>query len=141
MGMKVAIETKDGIEVSEMVEDEVIERPYTLRKLKDADLWKVLKILKKTLPDDIVKLFLSAVSGGDTAEKIGMIGVMNVATEVIKNMDKAEDEITEFCADLAGITAEELNEMEFGTTPLIIMDVATNTKNISFFKVLSKFFS
>lgn len=121
--------------------EEVIERPYTLRKLKDADLWKVLKILKKTLPEDVTKAILKLITGDMKAEEAGMLGMMNVGAEIIKNMDKAETEITEWCADLAGVTVEELYEMEFGTTPLIITDVVSNAKNVPFFKVLFKFFS
>ena len=41
-------------------------------------------------------------------------------------------------AQIFGVTVEELNEMEFGTTPLIIVDAYEDAKNTSFFKVLSK---
>lgn len=133
-----------GVVTEEMVEEaveEVVERPYTLRKLRDADLWKVLKILKKTLPEDVAKVVLALITGDMKAEQAGMLGLMNVVAEILKNADKAEEEISTWCADLAGITVEELAQLEFGTTPLILMDVFMDAKNVPFFKVLSKFFS
>ena len=58
---------------------------------------------------------------------------------IIKNgVGKAGvDNILTICRHL-GITVEELNEMEFGTTPLIIYDAVAEAKNVAFFKVLSK---
>ena len=64
-----------------------------------------------------------------------------VATMVIQNAYKAQDDVDAFCADVAGLSVEELNEMEFGTTALIIMDLFEDAKSASFFKALSRFFS
>lgn len=134
------VETEEVVEQKVEVE-EAIEKPYTLRKLKDSDLWAILRIFKKALPENIASVFLKLITGDMKAEDAGMLGLMNVAVEVLKNADKAEVEIAEFCADMAGVTVEELADMEFGTTPMIFMDVFGDAKNISFFKVLSKFFS
>ena len=65
----------------------------------------------------------------------------DMATMIVKNLYKAENEVDEFCASLAGITVEELNELEFGTTPLIIYDFYEEAKKTTFFRVLSKFIS
>ena len=134
------VSTEEVIEQKVEVE-EVIEKPYTLRKLKDSDLWAILRILKKALPDNIAGVFMKLLTGEMKAEEAGMLGLMNVAVEVLKNADKAEKEIAEFCANMAGVTVEELADMEFGTTPMIFMDVFGDAKNLSFFKALSKFFS
>lgn len=131
----------EEVAVEETVE-EVIERPYTLRKLANGDLWKVVGILRKVLPDEMSKTILQYVSGTMTAENAGTLGMINIATEVFKNLDKAQTEVDEWCADLIGVSVDELNNnYEFGTTPMIIMDVFTDAKNVPFFKVLSKFFS
>ena len=57
---------------------------------------------------------------------------------VLKNIPKAQHDVDEFCASMIGKTVAELNEMEFGTTALILYDVFGDAKNTSFFKVVSK---
>ena len=38
-------------------------KPYTLRKLTGEDLWPVLDIVGKVLPDDLAPLFLDIATG------------------------------------------------------------------------------
>jgi hypothetical protein len=57
---------------------------------------------------------------------------------VLKNMDKVQDDVYALLSDVSGIPAEEIQEMEFGTTPMMIWDIVSNEKNCGFFKVLSK---
>lgn len=134
---KVYEESKEAEEA-----EEVIERPYTLRKLGNGDFWTVITILKKILPDDMAMTVLNLITGKMSAKSAGMLAIMNIATEAFKNLDRAQAEVDAWCADLIGDTVEALNsdKYEFGTTPMIIMDVVTDTKNVPFFKVLSKFF-
>ena len=40
-------------------------RPYTLRRLKDKDLWPVLDIISKVFPDDLGAVFAQIVTGGN----------------------------------------------------------------------------
>ena len=137
-----AVDASIDVSVDETVE-EVIERPYTLRKLGNGDFWTVITILKKVLPDDMAMTVLNLITGKMSAKSAGMLAIMNIATEAFKNLDRAQAEVDAWCADLIGDTVEALNsdKYEFGTTPMIIMDVVTDTKNVPFFKVLSKFFS
>lgn len=127
-------------EVAETVE-EVVEKSYTLRDLKNSDLWTVVKILGKLLPDDLKKAFVQVASGKKKLNEIGVMVGIDIVTMIIQNAHLAQKEVDDFCADMAGITVEELSEMEFGTTPMIIMDIFNDAKNVSFFKVLSKLFS
>lgn len=125
-------------EVVEEVTEEVIVKPYTLRRIKNKDLWGLLKILAKILPEELKKAFVQVLAGEKKLKELGGMVVCDMATMIIKNMYKAEAEVSEFCADLAGITVEELDELEFGTTPLIIWDFYEEAKRTTFFKVLSK---
>lgn len=118
--------------------EEVIERPYTLRKLKNSDLWTVLGILTAILPDDMRQAFVQVMSGEKSLEAIGMGVAFDMGRLIVENAYKAQEQVDSFCADLAGVTVEELNGMEFGTTPLIICDAVGEARNVSFFKVLSK---
>lgn len=118
----------------------VIERPYTIRSLKNGDLWKVVNILGKILPEELKQAFIQAASGNANVKEIGGMVVCDMAVMITKNAHKAQAEVDAWCADLIGKSVEELNEMEFGTTALILIDVFGDAKNTSFFKVLSKLF-
>ena len=136
-----AIEESEAVEAVETTTEaveEVIERPYTIRKLKNGDLWSVVQILGKLLPDELKKAFVQVVSGEKSIKEVGGMVVCDMAVMITKNAYKAQHEVDAWCADLIGVTVEELNEMEFGTTPLIIVDAYEDAKNTSFFKVLSK---
>lgn len=136
----VAIEESEAVETTTEAVEEVIERPYTIRKLKNGDLWKVVQILGKLLPDELKKAFVQVVSGEKSIKEVGGMVVCDIAVMITKNAYKAQHEVDAFCADLIGVTVEELNEMEFGTTPLIIFDAYEDAKGTGFFKVLSKLF-
>ena len=123
-----------------MNENQTVERPYTIRSLKNGDLWTVVQILGKVLPEELKQAFVQVVSGNANVKEVGGMVVCDMAVMVTKNAHKAQAEVDAFCADLIGKSVEELNEMEFGTTALILIDVFGDAKNTSFFKVLSKLF-
>ncbi|MGN1314075.1 MAG: hypothetical protein ACI4VG_03565 [Lachnospiraceae bacterium] len=118
--------------------EEVIERPYTLRKFKDGDLYPLLLILKKIGIKDCKEAFVQVATGEKTLKQIGMLAAFDLADVLIGNLTKAEAEIYSLYADISGISVEEIKEMEFGTLPLMIMDSFKEVKNTSFFKVLSR---
>ena len=113
-------------------------RPYTLRRLKDKDLWPVLDIFSKVFPDDLGAVFAQMVTGGKTVNQIGAEIIVKLVVAVCKNMGKVHDEVYGFLSDVSGIPADEIEEMEFGTTPMMIWDIVSNEKNASFFVAVSK---
>jgi len=140
---------KENIEaVEEVIEDidtdeeelveEVIEKPYTLRGLKDRDLFPLLQILKKIGIKDFKEAFFQVASGEKTMKEIGIMATIDMADILIGNIGKAEAEIYALWSDISDIPVEELREMEFGTLPMMIFDTFRGVKNLSFFKVLSK---
>lgn len=118
--------------------EEVIERPYTLRKFNDGDLFPILKILKKIGIKDCKEAFVQVASGEKTLKQIGILASFDLADILIGNLTKVEEEVYSLYADMSGIAADEIRAMEFGTLPLMIMDSFNEVKNTSFFKVLSK---
>lgn len=123
----------------EASEQEVsVERPYTLRKFKDGDLWPLLQILKKIGIRDFKDAFFQIASGEKSVKEIGVLAVIDMADIIIGNIGKVQEETYALWADISGIPAEEIKEMEFGTLPLMIMDSFAEVKNVSFFKVLFK---
>ena len=125
------------VAVEETVE-EVVERPYTLRKFNDGDLFPILKILKKIGIKDCKEAFVQVASGEKTLKEIGILASFDLADILIGNLTKVEEEVYSLYSDMSGIPADEIRAMEFGTLPLMIMDSFNGVKNTSFFKVLSK---
>lgn len=118
--------------------EEVIERPYTLRKLKDGDLIPLLGLFRKLGLKDFKETIVSAANGGSVAE-IGAEVLLNIGEVVIANLEnEAGEAIYEFYSSMSGISVEDMKEMEFGTLPLMIYDSFSEVKNSSFFKVLAK---
>ena len=129
------------VDVTAMIgemEEEVTVRPYTLRKFKDGDLFPLLNILKKIGIKDCKEAFMQVATGDETVKQVGILTAFDMADIFIGNLPKAETEIYALYADMAGITVEQIKEMEFGTLPLMIYDSFHEVKNTSFFKVLSR---
>lgn len=128
-------------------QEEVIERPYKLRVLKDRDLFPMLKILKRIGIKDFKDAFIQsrsdkqAVDGKEVVKNIGILTALDIADILLGNLERAETEIYALWSDISGIQADEMKEMEFGTLPLMILDTFSNVRNSSFFRVLSKFLS
>lgn len=123
-----------------MNEMETTARNYTLRRLKDKDLWPVLDIIGQVFPGDLSTVFAQIMTGDKNIEQVGAEVVMKLVMSVIRNMNKVQDDVYALLSDVSGMTPEEIQEMEFGTTPLMIWDIVRNEKNASFFGVVSKSF-
>lgn len=119
-------------------QEEVMERPYTLRRLVDRDLFPILGIISEVFPDDLAKVFVQLSTKEKSVQEVGAMAVMKLVLAVLKNMDKVKDEVYNLLSDVSGIPAEDIQTMEFGTTPNMIWDIVNNEKNNGFFKVLSK---
>ena len=136
------IKNEEVIETVEAVavEEETVERAYTLRRLKDKDLFPILGIITKVFPEDLAKTFTQVVAKEKGLAEIGVAAVSKLIFAVIKNLsnESFKEEVYAFLSDVSGIAVEDIEEMEFGTTPMMIYDIFNNEKNAGFFKVLSK---
>lgn len=113
-------------------------KPYTLRPLKDKDLYPVLDIVGKVLPGDLSSAFLGLVSKEVTWQEVGYALLLKMVPAVIRNMNLVHDELYAFLSDVSGIPAEEIENMEFGTTPRMLRDILKDASNSSFFGEFSK---
>ena len=118
--------------------DETVERPYTLRRLKDKELFPVLGIISEVFPDDLSPIFVKLASKEKNVREVGALASVKIVLAILKNMNKVQDEVYALLSEVSGIPADEIGEMEFGTTPMMIWDIVNNEKNAGFFKVLSK---
>lgn len=135
------LEVKDLEIKEEAVEaavEETVERPYTLRRLKDKELFPVLGIISEVFPDDLSPIFIKLASKEKNVREVGALASVKIVLAILKNMDKVQDEVYALLSEVSGIPADEIGEMEFGTTPMMIWDIVNNEKNAGFFKVLSK---
>ena len=119
-------------------QEETMEKTYTLRRLVDRDLFPILGIISEVFPDDLAKVFVQLSTKEKTVQEVGAMAVMKMVLAVLKNMDKVKDDVYNLLSDASGIPAEDIQNMEFGTTPNMIWDIVNNEKNNGFFKVLSK---
>lgn len=124
--------------IQEEISEEVVERPYTLRKLKDRDLFPLLQLFRKIGLKNFKESLIQATEG-ESVKEIGAAVVLDMADVIIANLEGASDEIYGFWSDLSGIPKEQILDMEFGTLPMMIFDTFSEVKNTAFFKVLSKF--
>ena len=133
------LEVKD-LEIKEeaLKAEEAVERPYTLRRLKDKELFPVLGIISEVFPDDLSPIFIKLATKEKNVREVGALASVKIVLAILKNMDKVQDEVYALLSEVSGIPAEEIGEMEFGTTPMMIWDIVNNEKNVGFFKVLSK---
>ena len=149
----------EEVTVEETVE-EMIERPYSLRKLADADLFPLLQLLRKLGFKDIKNAVTKAIEESKNKnifnpndyeteeEKVNALKKMqdtasievllDMADLLISKIDTHSDDIYAFFSNLAGESVEEIKKKEFGTLPLMIYDSFLEVKNTAFFKVLSK---
>lgn len=124
--------------LADKTEVEIIERPYTLRKLKDGDLIPLLGLFRKLGLKEF-KDVVGKVANGGSVEEIGLNAIMNIGDVIIENLEgNAGEAIYDFWSGLSGIPVDEIKDMEFGTLPLMIYDSFSEVKNASFFKVLAK---
>ena len=113
-------------------------RPYTLRRLNDGDLWPMIDIIGKVFPDNLGEILSKVITGEQSITEVGAITVTKLVVAVLKNMNQVHDEVYSFLSGVSGIPADDIEKMEFGTTPMMIWDIVKNEKNTGFFKVLSK---
>ncbi len=131
-------ELVENRDVEMAAEEEIIERPYTLRKLKDGDLIPLLGLFRKLGLKEFREV-VDRVAHGGSIEEIGLNAIMDIGAVIIENLEGATGEaIYDFWSGLSGIPVEEIKEMEFGTLPLMIYDSFSEVKNAGFFKVLAK---
>lgn len=115
-----------------------IERPYTLRRLKDGDLIPLLGLLRKLGLKDYKETIVAAANGADVKD-VGVNVVLNLGDVLISHLeDEAGEAIYEFWSKLSGLSVDEMKDMEFGTLPLMIYDTFSDVKDSSFFRVLAK---
>lgn len=124
----------------EEIKETTAEKPYTLRRLNDEDLFTVVEIIGIALPEEAKAAFAQAVAGGDIVKRGGMVA-FDIVKFIMKNIKACKNEVYSLLSDLSGIPADEIRKMPFGTTPKMLKEVFENEKDSDFFTELSKLLS
>jgi len=133
-----------------------VERPYTLRKLKDEDLWPLLQLLRKLGFKELKNTYYeykgkfkfnkndyateeeATVAYKKLREEVGVDITFEIAFFFLSKLYTHSYAIYDFFSSLAGVPADSIKQMEFGTLPLMIYDTFGEVKNTAFFRVLFK---
>lgn len=126
------------ITITDEKEEQVIERPYQLRRLMNKDLFPLLKILRKIGVGEFRDVLKNVATEEKTMKDIGIDTVLQILNIIIENIPAAEEDIYNLWSDLSGCSVDDIREMEFGTLPLMIMDTFKGVRDYTFFKVLFK---
>ena len=119
--------------------DVEISRPYYLRQLKDKDLFTVLAIIDKIFPGDKLQEAFDQVSTkGKTMEEVGIQVSTKLGFALIRNIVTAHDEIYALLSDVSGLPVNIIDDMPFGTGPMMILDIIQDARNADFFRVVSR---
>ena len=136
---------KTAIEKTELTD--VIEKPYTLKKLSAGNIFTFTTILNKIGFKEIKSCFESVnvndlldkdESNEAKIERIGLSVMIDVAGVVISNLANCKESIYQLLSDLSGMKKEEINALDMNIFVEMIIDVFQKEEFKDFFKVVSK---
>ena len=104
-------------------------KPYTLRKLNGDDLWPVLEIVGKVLPDDLAPLFMEIATGGKDVSEVGGVVMVRLVSTIIKDISKVKDEVYTFLEGVSGLKREEINALGLLAVPKMIWEIYNAEKD------------
>lgn len=119
-------------------ETEEVKKPYTLRRLDGEDLWPVLDIVGKVLPDDLTPVFTEIATGEKNVAEVGGVVVFRLVSAIIKDIGKVKNEVYDFLTSVSGLTKDEINALGLMTVPKMIWEIYNAEKNVDFFGDASK---
>jgi hypothetical protein len=113
----------------ERSEMEETKKPYTLRRLDGEDLWPVLDIVGKVLPDDLAPVFTEIATGEKSAAEVGGVVVFRLVSAIVKDIKKVKTEVYEFLTSVSGLTKDEINALGLMAVPKMIWEIYNAEKD------------
>ena len=126
------------IKILNKTAEEAVVRPYTLRDLCDEDIYPVIDIIATVFPEDLTPIIMNVMAGEKKIDELGAVAVIQIVRAILKNIGVVKSDLYAFLSDVSGVSADDIKKMPFGTTPMMIWDIASDVKNAGFFKVVSK---
>lgn len=113
-------------------------KPYTLRKLNGDDLFTILAIAGKVLPEDLASLFVNNKKGEANIEELGGVVGVRIVSAILKDIGKVKKEVYAFLCDVSGLTKEEINALGLFAIPNMVWEIYNSEKNADFFGQFTK---
>ena len=113
----------------ERSEMEEVKKPYTLRKLDGEDLWPVLDIVGKVLPEDLSPVFTEIATGEKSAAEVGGVVMFRLVSAIVKDIKKVKPEVYEFLTSVSGLTKDEINALGLMAVPKMIWEIYNAEKD------------
>lgn len=110
-------------------EQEPKSKPYTLRKLGGDDLWPLLEIVGKVLPDDLAPVFTELALGEKTIDEVGGVVAVRMVKAIIQNLGTVKEEVYAFLSGASGLSREEIVALGLLAVPRMIWDIFNAEKD------------
>lgn len=104
-------------------------KPYTLRRLSGEDIWPLIEIAGKVLPDDLMPYFMDIVGEEKNIEEIGADVCFRMVSTIIKDISKVKDEVYTFLEGVSGLKREEINALGLLAVPKMIWEIYNAEKD------------
>lgn len=121
----------------------VIEKPYTLRKLCAGDIFPMCSILNKVGFKELKACFdidkARQLASGKNVEAVGFAVAMDALSIIVANMEKCKDSLYQFLSGLTGMTKMEIDKLDMEVFFELLVDVVKKEEFKTFFKAASRF--
>ena len=131
--------------------EEVVEKPYRLKKLGSENLFSFCTILNKigfkeikaVLDMDKIKALVQSEENEEkdreaVIDSVGYEIGMDIAGIVIANLENCKDAIYQLLSNLSGMTRKELENLDIAVFVTMIIDVFRKEEFKDFFKAVAK---
>ena len=135
------METMQGAVEAVPAVEAVAVKPYTLRKLCSRDVFLFSRILSKIGIKQFQDCFEVEEQDGEEKLALSMTGLnvaLNVIDILLANLDKCEQDVYTFLANVAGMTAEEVADLDMGVFAEMVIEVFQKKEFADFFKAVSR---
>ena len=144
----------EKLEKNTTAPEQVLEKPYTFRKLSSVDVFPMFKIINKIgineftgcfEKDGIKDLISSFTTQGNKnddsiASIVGLSVILEVANVVCGNLPKCEAEIYKILSDTSNLTVDDIKSLDMAVFAEMIIDFIKKEEFGDFFKVVLKLF-
>ena len=144
----------EKLEKNTTAPEQVLEKPYTFRKLSTVDVFPMFKIINKIgineftgcfEKDGIKDLISSFTTQGNKnddsiASIVGLSVILEVANVVCGNLPKCEAEIYKILSDTSNLTVDDIKSLDMAVFAEMIIDFIKKEEFGDFFKVVLKLF-
>lgn len=104
-------------------------KSYTLRRLTGDDIWPVVEIVGKIMPDDLMPYFMGIATDGKSVDDIGGEVVFRMVTAIIKDISKVKEEVYAFLTSVSGLSKDEINALGLVAVPKMIWEIYNAEKD------------